>query len=204
MLCPEREPRVRIPNSPPMSGLSALAARISLAAFFLEEYFMDIYTERNTQLVEAFGDLERLCNQIYEPPHGVSNYIDIMESCQIQGKRSVPQWDYDFSMLKQIRYKRNKLSHGEVSFREHYAEEKDIDFAIHFRSRIINLTDPLTLYHRSSISQSVTNQHYISTQSTSSKQFSYNNRKPLQKSAGCATFLLLLLIITVVWVWLTL
>lgn len=166
---------------------------------------MDAYTELNTRLVEAFGDLERLCNQIYDPPHGVTSYINIMESCHLQGKRSVPQWDYDFSILKEIRHKRNKLSHGEVSFGQRYAEEQDIDFAIHFRNRIINQTDPLTLCHRSSRPQSITKQHYIPMQNISLKRLSYNNNpKPLQKSAGCATFLLALVIITVVWVWLTL
>ena len=165
---------------------------------------MDIYAELNTHLVEAFGDLERLCNQIYDPPHGVTSYVNIMEFCQIQGKRCVPQWGYDFSMLKQIRHKRNKLSHGEVSFKQHYAEEQDIDFAVNFRNRIMNQTDPLTLYHRSSKSQSITNQYCIPTQNIPSKPLSYNNRKSLQRSAGCATFLLVLIIITVVWVCLTL
>ena len=46
---------------------------------------MDIYAELNTHLVEAFGDLECLCNQIYDPPHGVTSYINIMESCRIEG-----------------------------------------------------------------------------------------------------------------------
>ena len=127
-----------------------------------------------------------------------------MESCRIEGKHFVPQWDYDFSMLKEIRHKRNKLSHGEISFKQNYAQQQDIDFAIHFRNRIMNQTDPLTLYHRSSKTQSTTEQYYIPTQNTPSKPSSYNNRKSLQKSAGCSAFLLLLFVITIVLIWLTL
>ncbi len=204
MLCPERDLGFESLTLRQKAVYPHLAVRISLAAFFLEECFMDSYAELNTRLVEAFGDLEHLCNQIYDPPHAVTTYINIMESCQTQGKRSVPQWDYDFSMLKQIRHKRNKLSHGEISFKQHYAEEQDIDFAINFRNRIMNQTDPLTLYHRSSKSQSIAKQNYIPTQNTPPKRLSYNSGKSLQKSAGCATFLFMLIIFTIVGVWLIL
>ncbi len=37
------------------------------------------YTELNAELVEKLGNLERLCNQIYNTQHGVTCYIKEME-----------------------------------------------------------------------------------------------------------------------------
>lgn len=111
------------------------------------ERIMD-YQEWNMMLMEAFGDLERLCNQIYGCKHGVTVYIEEMEQRGINGAGIVPGWIQSYKRLKDIRHKRNKLSHGEVSFFQRWAEEEDVRFAEFFREQIMNGTDPLATYRR--------------------------------------------------------
>ena len=102
----------------------------------------------NTGLIEAFGELEQLCNQIYGTHHGVTNYIDQMKSCGTRGSYYVKNWDKYLSVLIDLRHKRNKLSHGEVSFQSHWASEQHIRFARLFREMILRQEDPLAQYHR--------------------------------------------------------
>ena len=105
------------------------------------------YSEQNIALVERFGDLERLCGQIYGTPHGVSSYIDDMIRVSREGRCFVYGWDRDLQRLKETRHKRNQLSHGEVSFSTRYAEEDDAAFLTDFRERIMQRTDPLAQLH---------------------------------------------------------
>ena len=103
------------------------------------------HPELNAMLIEHFGDLERLCNQIYSDRHGVTRYIDDMKSTRCYNSAAMTGWQRTLDQLIAIRHKRNKLSHGEVSFSSAYATEDDIDFLITFRNSILNQTDPLAL-----------------------------------------------------------
>lgn len=112
-----------------------------------------MYMNNNTRLVEAFGHLEKLCNEIYpdtQDIHGVSIYIKDMEDEYFKMSKAVASWDNDYKCLKEARHKRNLLSHGEVSFDTPCATEDDIDFIVDFRNRILNQTDPISLYRRKS------------------------------------------------------
>ena len=102
------------------------------------------YQKLNIALMESFGALEQLCNQIYKDHHGVSRYIEIMEELEDKGSRYVDDWYTCYRHLKQIRYKRNKLSHGEVPFDSPFVEKEDVLFARDFRESIMNTTDPLS------------------------------------------------------------
>lgn len=108
---------------------------------------MSEYTQLNTELVEKFGSLEKLCNEIYGTVHGVTNYIDEMTICY-NGTIYASGWDHYIVKLKEIRHKRNQLSHGGVSFSEPYATYEDVAFAENFRNLILNQKDPLTIYRR--------------------------------------------------------
>lgn len=105
------------------------------------------YTQLNTELVEKFGRLEKLCNEIYGTVHGVTNYIDEMTRC-CDGRIYVSEWDNYIVKLKEIRHKRNQISHGKVSFSEPYATYEDVAFAENFRNLILIQKDPLTIYRR--------------------------------------------------------
>lgn len=111
------------------------------------------YAELNTELVQCFGELEQLCNQILTTSHGVTAYINEMESIALCNKTSRSQWDYMLNKLKSVRHKRNKLSHGEVSFYEPYAEVADIHFIKDFRMQIIERTDPLAALHLQKVTE---------------------------------------------------
>ena len=104
------------------------------------------YTKINAEFVEKFGELEKLCSDIYSQKHGVSCYIDDMLSKS--GERYVLNWEYHKKRLKDVRYKRNKLTHGEVGFSENFAQKEDIDFIQDFINLIFKSEDPLSLYNK--------------------------------------------------------
>lgn len=64
---------------------------------------MSEYTQLNTELVEKFGSLEKLCNEIYGAVHGVTNYIDDMTRCY-DGRIYVSEWDHYIVKLKEINF----------------------------------------------------------------------------------------------------
>lgn len=99
----------------------------------------------NMALVEAFGRLEQLCNQRYGGRHGVTDYIEDMKAHCLPGTDSVAHWEDTLQRLKDVRHKRNKLSHGEASFQERWATEADVRFLEAFRQNILRQTDPLAL-----------------------------------------------------------
>ena len=95
------------------------------------------HMEQNMALVEAFGQLEQLCNQIYKDKHGVTAYIDEMTAKQLQGRFVVSHWNAALNRLKELRHKRNKLSHGEVNFQTPYATDMDVQFLRAFYQLIL-------------------------------------------------------------------
>ena len=106
------------------------------------------HMEQNMALVEAFGQLEQLCNQIYKDKHGVTAYIDEMTAKQLQGRFVVSHWNAALNRLKELRHKRNKLSHGEVNFQTPYATNMDVQFLLAFRQLILKRADPLAQLHQ--------------------------------------------------------
>ena len=97
----------------------------------------------NARLVEEFGSLERICNDMYGAKHGVTCYIDEMAGQNARGRREVSDWSYCLSSLRRVRHKRNALSHGEVSFDDKCADEGDIDFIDGFKNLLLSGDDPL-------------------------------------------------------------
>lgn len=104
----------------------------------------------NARLVEEFGSLERICNDMYGAKHGVTCYIDEMAGLDARGQREVPDWSYCLSSLRRVRHKRNALSHGEVSFDGKCADQDDIDFIDGFKNLLLSGRDPLALLERHS------------------------------------------------------
>ncbi len=139
----------------------------------------------NILLVEYFGDLEQVCNRIYNDTHGVTAYINEMRDLETQGAQSIKGWPEALKRLKEIRHKRNKLSHGEVSFREEWAEKEDIEFLIAFRKKVLNQTDPIALYYKR--------------RKTKSKP---TRTKKSKKHSGCLAGVVAAVIVFAVFVWL--
>lgn len=103
-------------------------------------------TKINAEFVEKFGELEKLCNDIYSQKHGVSCYIDDM--INMQGKYNVKDWNNYLKKLKEARHKRNKLTHGEVGFSEKYILKEDIEFVEQFRKLLLKKQDPISIYYQ--------------------------------------------------------
>ncbi len=149
------------------------------------------HIETNTALIEAFGDLERLCNQIYNDKHGVTVYIDQMKEIGPYGRSKVPEWNMHLSRLIEIRHKRNMLSHGEVSFDMPCADWDDVDYAIRFRKMILSGTDPLAVYSQASLPHQPKNNtpHTVQREAAAS----YVRSAP-KKPSGCAVMLAAVLV----------
>ena len=107
------------------------------------------YSKLNERLVESFGELEKMCNFVFDDIHGVTCYINKL------GERTLSKDDREIlKTLKSIRHKRNQLSHGETPFSEECADEEDIEFLEEFMKSITKGSDPLKLYFPNSKSRS--------------------------------------------------
>ncbi len=109
---------------------------------------MSTYSELNQAFIEEFANLEKLCNQIYNSKSGVTNYIKEMSELSLDAMLHVENWYLSIKKLKKVRHKRNSLAHGDVSFKEFYAEETDIAFLTSFRKSILSGDDPIALYRQ--------------------------------------------------------
>lgn len=102
----------------------------------------------NYELIEKFGSLEKICNQIYDEKHGVTAYIDDMTKNNDSGEVYVRSWSDFLQGLKDVRHKRNQLSHGDVPFASDYVQENDLRFIDDFHELILTQKDPLTMLRK--------------------------------------------------------
>ena len=104
--------------------------------------------DTNYELIEKFGSLEKICNQIYGEKHGVTAYIDDMAKNNDFGEVYVRDWSDFLQGLKEVRHKRNQLSHGDVPFSSDYAQKDDLKFIDDFHELILTQNDPLTILRK--------------------------------------------------------
>lgn len=69
----------------------------------------------NHAFFESFKQLDKLCKEIYDDPHGVSQYVDDMKK-SATNHRLVPNWNADLEQLIRLRHIRNHLAHTEGAF----------------------------------------------------------------------------------------
>lgn len=190
-------------SNPSHSAIPAVSAAIEKpqgipCGFLFEVKFMD-NLQLNTGLIEAFGELEQLCNQIYGTRHGVTDYINKMKSCGTRGSYYVKNWDKYLSVLIALRHKRNKLSHGEISFQSNWASEKNIQFARLFREMILRQEDPLAQYSRLAHPRPAAQSYVASPQYQTRKSSSVprtGKRLPPRTRTGCAVAVLYTALLT--------
>ena len=104
--------------------------------------------DTNYELIEKFGSLEKICNQIYSEKHGVTAYIDDMTENNDLGEVYVRGWSDFLQALKDIRHKRNQLSHGDVPFSSNYTQKDDLKFINDFHELILTQNDPLAVLRK--------------------------------------------------------
>ena len=94
--------------------------------------------------LDAFKHLEKICNETYGGQHGVTQYIDEMESRSPYAARKVFGWNQDLSGLRRVRHIRNAMVHDSSDFDMDYTME-DVQFLENFYDRVMNRQDPLAL-----------------------------------------------------------
>lgn len=97
-------------------------------------------TNLDNRFFNEYKHLDKLLRDCYATENGVSSYIEMMESKDVEGRMKVSGWQHDFKELKHLRYVRNKLAHETT---DGLADEKDIDSVVSFQVRITSADDPL-------------------------------------------------------------
>jgi hypothetical protein len=102
--------------------------------------------------IDEYKRLEKLCNDAYNEPHGVSAYIEQMLNIS-DGEQYVSSWRDDLKMLKHCRWVRNKIVHEVEHTEANTCDEGDKDWIIGFRNRMLSGKDPLALYKKAKASR---------------------------------------------------
>ncbi len=95
--------------------------------------------------LDSYKRLDKLCGEIYGKDYGISAYIDDMEKNR-RGVFYVQNWDSDLARLKNYRYTRNQIVHDTSVYEEDVCDEDDGMWLDSFRTRIMESTDPISVY----------------------------------------------------------
>jgi hypothetical protein len=108
------------------------------------------------QFLKSYIVLDSLLKDMYQSKNGVTEYINDMMKIE-NGSAFVCDRDSNLEPLKRLRHIRNRLCHEAGSFGEDLCSESDIRWLDNFRERLINQTDPLSLYekHMETIKKSI-------------------------------------------------
>ena len=117
--------------------------------------FTSIFRKRDIMgFMYSYKRLEKLCGEIFNTnDRPVTVYIDKMISLP-RGSFLVRGWDEDLKQLKHYRWIRNKISHEPDCSEENMCSPADAKWIDNFYSRIMNRTDPLSLYRKAVKSRS--------------------------------------------------
>lgn len=97
--------------------------------------------------MNSYKHLEKLCGEIMRDERRVSAYIDEM-TCTPFGPSLVAGWNNDLKKLKHYRHIRNLIAHETDCSEESLCVPSDSVWIENFCTRILNLSDPLSLYRR--------------------------------------------------------
>ena len=118
--------------------------------------------------IEAYKHLEKLCGEVLNDDRRISAYIDEMIN-KPRGQYIVSGWNEDLKKLKHYRWVRNKITHEPDCTEENMCEPNDTVWLQNFYSRIMNQTDPLTLYAKA------TNQNRLRQYNNKTQSIPYTN-----------------------------
>lgn len=103
---------------------------------------------KNDEMLEEFKRLEKICRDIYGPSSEgklpITLYIEDMKQNELVGSSTVPNWNEDYKKLIRIRTIRNKIIHGEASYKDDQFTKEDVEFISTFCQRILDGTDPIS------------------------------------------------------------
>lgn len=163
----------------------------------------------SSNFLDSYKHLEKLCNEILNNifsisgKSGVSSYIDEMENIT-QGSRFVNSWDRDLKQLKHYRWVRNQITHEPDCTEQDVCKPGDIKWLDDFYSRIINQTDPISLYRKATNTSVKSKKHAVQEENDSPVQYAndrsaqINNNYKEQKATKTPTGWILFIIIAII------
>ena len=138
--------------------------------------------------MDSYKHLDKICREIFDEPKGVTAYINEMKNIY-DGMYYVNSWEEDLNNLKYCRFVRNRIAHDVACTEENMCSSDEVVWLDNFYSRILNQTDPLSLYRisKSDINNVVTASEKDERLATSV----HTVNKTAKSSVGCSTFLFL-------------
>ena len=152
--------------------------------------------------IDSYKHLEKLCGEVLNDDRRVSAYIDEMLLTP-RGSYYVRTWDEDLKNLKHYRWVRNQISHVPGCTEQNMCKPEDELWLEEFHSRIMNQTDPLSLYHQATHPRPVSNPVARPIQSTPTYTQPSNYREPTRNNVGCATMIIVSMLVALGIVFLT-
>jgi hypothetical protein len=136
---------------------------------------------RGMGFIDAYKRLEKLCGEILNDDRRISAYIDEMVNAP-RGSYLVSGWEDDLKKLKHYRWIRNQIVHNPDCTEENMCDSNDTQWILNFYARIMNQTDPLTLYHKA------IHQQYIAPRGMTEWQSHVPNKEcaGMENGNGCA------------------
>ena len=105
----------------------------------------------NTNIIffDEYKKLDKLCSEMYgKNSGGVTCYLNDMIAVPVMQRNRIPEWNQTYDRLRELRHIRNQMAHGEGSFEDYPCSEEDVLWLFEFRSKIMNISDPLAVYRR--------------------------------------------------------
>ena len=145
-------------------------------------------------VIDSYKHLEKLCGEILNDDRRVSAYIDEMLNTP-NGSYYVRTWESDLKNLKHYRWVRNQISHEPGCTEQNMCEPEDAVWLEEFYSRIMNGTDPLTLYRKATRPRTADKPSSTRTQDIPTYTQPNSYKVPQKSTIGCATLIILSLLI---------
>lgn len=105
----------------------------------------------NTNIIffDEYKKLDKLCSEMYgKNSGGVTCYLNDMIAVPVMQRNRIPEWNQTYDKLRELRHIRNQMAHGEGSFEDYPCSEEDVLWLFEFRSKIMDISDPLAVYRR--------------------------------------------------------
>ena len=144
--------------------------------------------------IDSYKHLEKLCGEVLNDDRRISAYIDEMTNTP-RGSYYVRTWNEDLKKLKHYRWVRNQISHEPDCTEQNMCKAEDEIWLDEFYSKIMNQTDPLTLYHRAINPRPVINNTAKSNQSIPMCTGKNYQKNSTRRGAGCVILIGALLLI---------
>ncbi len=97
--------------------------------------------------IAAYKHLDKLCGEVLNDRRGVTAYIEEMERTP-RGASCAQGWAGDYKQLKHYRWVRNQIAHDPACDEDNMCVPEDGAWLECFYNRIMEQTDPLSLYRK--------------------------------------------------------